>query len=161
MINRNACFALVIAVAGALALPAGAADSNPWVGTWTLDVAKSTFSPGPAPKSNVIVTTDAGGGKFHSDVTVVTADGKTLHTEATYAYDGTDYPVTGGTEGQTVALQKDPSTQTLTVTVKVNGNVTATITSVMASDGKSYTSTGTGTTPDGKPVKNVTVFNKS
>ena len=161
MINRNACFAFAIAAAGVFALPAMAADSSPWVGTWTLDVAKSTFSPGPAPKSDVIVTTDAGGGKFHSDVTVVTADGKTLHTEATYALDGKDSAVTGGPEGQTVAVQEDAKTHTLTLTIKVKGKVTTTATSVMASDGKSFTSTGTGTTPDGKPTKNVSLFNKS
>ena len=161
MIIRTVCFAFAIAAAGVFALPATAADSSPWVGTWTLDVAKSTFSPGPAPKSDVIVTTGAGGGKFHSDVTVVGADGKTLHTEATYAYDGKDYPVTGGPEGETVALQEDSKTHTLTLTIKVKGKVTTTATSVMGSDGKSFTSTGTGTTPDGKPVKNVSVFNKS
>ena len=159
MIKR--VFALAILTLGALALPAAAADTNPWVGTWTLDVAKSSFSPGPAPKSDVIVTTDAAGGKVHSDVTVVAADGKTQHTEATYAYDGNDYPVTGGPQGQTVALQQDSKTHTLTVTVKVNGKVTGTTTSVMASDGKSFTGTTTGTTPDGKPVNNVAVFNKS
>ena len=160
MINRNACFAFAIAVASSFALPAAAADTSPWVGTWTLDVAKSSFSPGPAPKSDVIVTTDAGGGKFHSDVTVVTADGKTIHTQSTYALDGKDSAVTGGPEGETVALQEDAKTHTLTLTVKIKGKVTTTATSVMAADGKSFTSTGKGMTPDGKPTNNVSVFNK-
>jgi hypothetical protein len=154
-------FAVAVFAAGAFALSAAAADTNPWVGTWTLDVSKSSFSPGPAPKSDVIVTTDAGGGKFHTVVTVVGADDKTQHTEATYAYDGKDYAVTGGTEGQTVALQEDSTTHTLTVTVKIKGKTTGTTTSVMAKDGKSFSGTTTATTPDGKPVKNVAVFNKN
>jgi len=153
-------FAISILAAGALALSAAAADTNPWVGTWTLDVSKSSFSPGPAPKSDVIVTTDAGGGKFHSVVKVVGADGKTQNTESTYAYDGKDYAVTGGPEGETVALQEDSKTHTLTVTVKIKGKATGTTTSVMSKDGKSFTGTTTATTPDGKPVKNVAVFNK-
>ena len=161
MISRNICFAFAFAAAGAFTLPATAADTNPWVGTWTLDSAKSSFSPGPAPKSDVIVTTDAGGGKFHSGVTVVGADGKTQHTESTYAYDGKDYAVTGGPDGETVALQQDSKTHTLTLTVKIKGKATGTTTSVMGSDGKSFTGTTTATTPDGKPVKNVALFNKS
>ncbi|MDT9598868.1 hypothetical protein [Sphingosinicella rhizophila] len=31
------------------------AANDPFIGTWTLDVAKSTFTPGPAPKSKILV----------------------------------------------------------------------------------------------------------
>ena len=104
MINRNVCLAFVFAASGVFSLPATAADANPWIGKWTLNVSNSRFNPGPAPKSEVIVTTDSGGGRFHSDVTIVGADGNSQHTESTYAYDGENYPVRGGPVGETVSL---------------------------------------------------------
>ena len=45
-------FVMVVMVGGALASGARAADTMS--GTWKLDVAKSTYSPGPAPKSNTV-----------------------------------------------------------------------------------------------------------
>ena len=41
-------------MAGAAATPR-AQTADPMVGTWKVDVAKSTFKPGPAPKSATIV----------------------------------------------------------------------------------------------------------
>src|SRR5882672_4333908 len=67
------------------------AQDNPFVGTWKLDVAKSKYDPGPAPKSQTR-TWDASG-----KVTVegINAAGKPV----TYGYpimnDGKDYPTTG------------------------------------------------------------------
>jgi hypothetical protein len=41
---------------------AGAQTTDPVVGTWKLDVAKSTYKPGPAPKSTTVVVEPAGKG---------------------------------------------------------------------------------------------------
>ena len=54
-------------ILGALALTAVPAAvlaqmAEPIVGTWKLDVAKSTYKPGPAPKSQTIVVEQAGKG---------------------------------------------------------------------------------------------------
>ena len=43
-------FAYILALAAVVCVPAFAQD-NPLVGTWKLDVTKSKFDPGPAPKS--------------------------------------------------------------------------------------------------------------
>jgi hypothetical protein len=48
----------VLAIAAAVAI--GAQAKDPIVGMWMLDTAKSTYKPGPAPKS-VMVTIEAAG----------------------------------------------------------------------------------------------------
>ncbi len=40
----------------------GSAGPDPLVGTWKLDLAKSTYKPGPAPKSATVVIDAAGKG---------------------------------------------------------------------------------------------------
>ena len=53
-------FTAVCAVALSVSSTAQAPD--PFVGTWKLDVAKSTYKPGPAPKSLTVVIEAAGKG---------------------------------------------------------------------------------------------------
>ena len=65
-------FTAVCALALGVATAAQAPD--PLVGTWKLDVAKSTYKPGPAPKSATVVI-DAAGKGIKVAVDAVTADG--------------------------------------------------------------------------------------
>ncbi len=60
---RTLVVAVVVAVVVALAAPAFA--QNP-VGVWKANIAKSKYSPGPAPKSVTITTTAVAGGSFRS-----------------------------------------------------------------------------------------------
>jgi hypothetical protein len=128
------------------------------VGTWKLDPAKSKYSPGPTPKSQV-ATLEAveGGMKVVSDR--VEADGKTTHFEWTAKFDGKDYPVKGDPGRDAVAVKKvDDST--LDITNKKGGKVTTTIHAVYAKDGKSRTETVTGTDAQGQKIENVTQWTK-
>src|SRR5215475_6716692 len=75
------------------------------VGTWKLDAAKSTYSPGPTPKSQV-ATLEAveGGMKVVSDR--VEADGKMTHFEWSAKFDGKDGAVTGDAGRDAVSVKK-------------------------------------------------------
>ena len=53
---------IALAATCALVLGVGAQAPDPLVGTWKLDVAKSTYKPGPAPKSATVVIDAAGKG---------------------------------------------------------------------------------------------------
>ena len=74
------------------ALSAQAAD--PIVGTWKLNVAKSTYSPGPAPKSITAKIEAAGEGEKRT-ADGVRGDDKPIRLEYTAQYDGKDNPITG------------------------------------------------------------------
>ena len=60
--QRCAGIALTAVFALAVNVSTGAQAPDPLVGTWKLDVAKSTYKPGPAPKSATVVIEAAGKG---------------------------------------------------------------------------------------------------
>jgi hypothetical protein len=70
------------------------AKSDPIIGTWKLNLAKSKFDPGPPPKSQMR-TYEAQGNGVKLSVEGTAADGSTVAYGYTASYDGKDYPITG------------------------------------------------------------------
>ena len=135
------------------------AQGDPQVGVWTLNVAKSTYSPGPAPKS-ATTRIEAAGAGTKVIVDQVTADGTKRHYEFTANYDGKDSPVIGtNPDADTVARTRIDAT-TVQTTAKKGGKVTTTQTSTVSSDGKTRTVTTKGVNASGQPVNNVAVYEK-
>jgi hypothetical protein len=131
---------------------------NPMVGTWKLNVAKSTYSPGPAPKSLTVKIEAAGEGEK------VTADGvrgddTPIRVEYTAQYDGKDNPITGSRMADTVSLKRLDA-NTTERTDKKGGKVTQTLTRKLSSDGKTVTVTYKGTDAQGRPINNVAMYEK-
>ena len=138
------------------ALSTQAAD--PRVGTWKLNVAKSTYSPGPAPKSLTTKIEAAGDGeKLTADG--VRGDDTPIRIEYTAQYDGKDYPITGSPMADTVSLKRLDA-NTTERTDKKDGKVTQTVTRTVSSDGKTMTVTYKGTNAKGQPINNVGVYEK-
>lgn len=159
MIHRILVSSVVTGLSlASVAMTANAAAVDPWTGTWVLDVAKSSYTPGPGPTSETIVISDAGGGRVKTSVDHVFPGGKPSHVEFTYAYDGHDYP-TNDSPGETISVRKTDAS-TLAVTIKVSGKVTSTSTSKLSADGMAFTSTGAATMRDGSPVKAVAVYER-
>jgi len=127
-------------------------------GQWTLDVSKSSFSPGPAPKSQHAVLTAIPNG-IRTSADRVEADGKLVHFEWNGTFDGKDQPVIGDPARDYVSVKKVDD-YTIEVTNKKAGKVTTVLRAVYAKDGKSRTETTTGTNAAGKAVKNVTYWTK-
>src|SRR5215470_17760684 len=72
----------------------GFTQTDPFIGTWKLNLAKSKYSPGPSPKSQTVTHEAVGQGvKFTAKGT--DAEGKPIDFQFTANYDGKDYPVTG------------------------------------------------------------------
>jgi hypothetical protein len=129
-----------------------------FVGTWKLNVAKSTYSPGPTPKSQTAILEAVDGGmKVVSDR--VEADGQKVHFEWTAKFDGKDYPVKGDPSRDSVLVKKVDA-YNLEITNKKAGKVTTTIKAVYAKDGKSRMETVTGTNAQGQKINNVTNWDK-
>ena len=149
---------LAAIVASALLL-AQAPVANVMPGTWTLDVSKSTYSPGPAPKSQHAVLTAVPNG-IRTVADRVEADGKTVHFEWTGTFDQKDQPVVGDPARDAVSVKKIDD-YTIEVTNKKGGKVTTVLHAAYAKDGKSRTETITGTDGQGRKVENVTFWTKS
>ena len=126
--------------------------------TWKLNSAKSTYSPGPAPKSQVATLAAVTNG-----MTVVSdrveADGQKVHFEWTAIFDGKDYPVKGDPSRDMVSVKKIDD-YNLEITNKKGGKVTTTIKAVYDKDGKRRVETVTGTNAQGQAIKNVTSWDR-
>ncbi len=152
--------ALAIACLGlsSLLVSPALAQSDPQVGVWKLNVAKSKYTPGPVPKSGTTKIEAAGAGvKVTVDQTL--ADGTARHFEFTANYDGKDSPMTGNPEADTVARTRVNPTTVQTINKK-DGKVTTTQTSEVSADGKTRTVTTKGVNASGQTVNNIAVYEK-
>jgi hypothetical protein len=150
-----------IIVATALGIAASRASgqaADPAVGTWTLNVAKSTYKPGPAPKS-LSVKIEAAGQGIKSTSDGVNADGSKTHSEYTANYDGKDYPLNGMADADTVSLKRMDA-NTTERTDKKAGKVVRTYTRKVAADGKTMTATIKGTDEKGRAIDNTVVLER-
>ncbi len=131
--------------------------SNPNLGTWKLNEAKSKLVPG-TPKNLTVVYAPAGD-SIKCTIDGVDGQGKPTHNEWTGKFDGKDYPVTGDPNSDTRAL-KQTDDRTLELTVKKGGKVTATGRTVVSADGKTRTLTISGTDATGKKIEGTAVYDK-
>lgn len=159
--KQQACVVAVIALGLVVALAGTtlAQPSDPSIGTWKINLAKSTYSAGTAPKS-VTTKHEVAGVGVKTTVDSVDADGTVRHWTYTSNYGGKDNPVTGNCPyGDSIARTRVDANTTKSI-YKNGGTVTAAQTSVVSSDGKSRTVTTTGTNAKGQTVNSVVVYDK-
>ena len=128
-------------------------SADPVVGTWTLNVAKSRFSPGPAPKAETRVY-EAQGEGIKVTVRTVAADGHSTTVMISANYDGKDYPVTGSSAFDAIALKRI-NDHTAEATLMHAGRAVATARREVSDDGRTMT-----ITYEGQQVKNKAVYDK-
>jgi hypothetical protein len=146
------------AILGVTFAALSAQTPDPRIGSWTLNVAKSKYDPGPAPKSQTLKIEAAGKGEKVSSE-MVNADGSKTSTSYTAEFDGKPSPLTGSALADTVALKRVDA-HTSDRTDSKGGKTVQTYHRVVSKDGKTMTVTIKGTNAQGKPVSNVVVFEK-
>jgi hypothetical protein len=157
---RALAFGVVVAL-GVLAadiVNLSAQASDPRIGTWKLNLAKSKYSPGPPPKALTVKVEPSGQGEKVA-TEGVDAEGARTATGYTGNFDGKDYPLTGSLIADTVSLKRMDA-RTTERTDKKGGKVVQVLTRVVSADGKTMTVTLKGTNPQGQAVNNVIVFDK-
>jgi hypothetical protein len=138
--------------------PASAQSSDPMNGTWKLNPAKSTFSPGPAPQ-NITVTIEATNAAEKVTVDVTPATGPAQHWSVSGPF-GKELPVVGNNPNADTYVFKRVNATTLEAQYIKGGKPTLKQTGVVSADGKTLTITGTGTDAQGRTVHNVGVYGK-
>jgi hypothetical protein len=147
---------LISALVLALAVIAMAAD--PHVGTWKLNLAKSKYSPGPAPRSAIVKVEDQDNGvKLREDT--VDAEGKASHAEFTAKFDGKDYPLMGNPDVDTVSFKK-PDANTWDEVLKKAGKEVLKSQNVISKDGMTMTRTVKGKNAKGLEINSTIVYDK-
>lgn len=131
---------------------------DPVMGTWKLDAAKSTFSAGPAIKSQTRTYSESAKG-ITLNMKTVGADGKEMNSDTTYKLDGNDYPVTGAAPYDSLS-GKQVDTHTAEFKLKMAGKPVGTTRRTVSKDGKTLTSTMKVTSATGEKIDNVLKFDK-
>ena len=152
------CSYAIVAAALIATMSLSAQTPDPLVGAWKLSLAKSTYSPGPAPKSSTVTFT-AAGARVKAVIDGVAGTGEKTHWEYTAQYDGKDYKVTGNPDGDMISMTRTSARVTTTINT-LAGKKTLTNTRSVSADGRTLTVTNKGTNAKGETVSNVQVFEK-
>ena len=135
-----------------------AGQAPPALPKWKLNLAKSTFDPGPPPRSTSTTLFTAG---RHIKVVskIVDARGRVSVVEYRVAPDGEEVPVKGARAYDSLSM-KSIDAYTTEATRRKNGKVVQVSTRVMSADGRTATFTTVGTDERGRKIHDVTVFER-
>jgi hypothetical protein len=131
--------------------------SDPNLGSWKLNEAKSKIPAGAVKNTSVVYTME--GDKYKCVVDGVDAAGKPLHNEWTGAFDGKDYALVGDPTADTRAI-KMLSPNKYSLTNKKDGKTTTNGTITLSADGKTRTVSTTGALTGGKKSSVTFVYDK-
>jgi hypothetical protein len=161
MRSRLGLFGAVAALAlsGAQAAPRdNPMRENPILGTWKLNVAKSTFTPGPGWRSQTRTYTAAPGGVAVT-WTGLGAHGEPMNISFVSRLDGKDYPMKGSANYDTLnAVPVDAFT--VKSEEKRDGKIVGIAMRTVSPDGKVLTITDEGTNRKGEKFSQVLVFER-
>ena len=155
---RCAVFLIATSMASAAFSQAAAPQSDPLLGTWKLNVSKSKYSPGPAPRSSMMHY-EAEGDGFKDTVTGTDSQGRPTTSVFSMIYDGVFRPTTGVTGYDSSAFTRVDD-HTILYVRTLRGKVVGTGIRVMSQDGKTLTFTGIGINANGQRYDNVVVMEK-
>ncbi len=113
-----------------------------WLGEWRLDLARSTYDPGPAPYQRASYRIEPWRDGLRVVNDMVRVRGGVVHLEWTGRFDGEDYPVQGVEDFVTYAYRR-VGDRAYDIVIKLDGRPTAVSRAVLAPDGSSITTTTT------------------
>jgi hypothetical protein len=134
------------------------AQANPLLGTWQLNLTKSTFRPGPGPRSQpwTIVATGQG---VTLNLEGIGAQGATQKSVWPIIFDGRPHPVTGNVNADAVTSRRiDP--YTLQGEYLKVGSTVGNWTMVVSRDSRITTFISTARLVNGQQNNNVAIFDR-
>ena len=146
---------IVLAMFGLAGVLAGA---DPILGTWKMNIAKSKFSPGPAPK-DVSSTYSQEGDWIVMKTEGTDSEGKPISRTNRVKRDGNEYPFDGPNGPGKITIKQIDDYHSESV-MKLDGGGTITSRLEISKDGKTRTQTSTGTNSKGQKVNSVVVFER-
>jgi hypothetical protein len=137
-------------------------NTNPWVGTWSLDPSHSKYSPGPPHKSATIIVTDTGNGKLTFVTDITDGAGEKDHSEFTCTLDKTECPVITGGAKETVSIE-NVGTRSLKLHWKFNDPPPFFVDMLikMSEDKQTQVAISKGKLPDGTALAVTEVWHKT
>jgi hypothetical protein len=131
-----------------------------WFGTWSLNVSRSAYDPGPPPYKRATYTIEPWGGDGMKVIyDMVHPRGGVTHLEWQGRIDGKDYQLQGIDAFVTYAYSQ-VSPGVYETIVKMGGRVAAKSTVTLSDDGKTMTTTTKGVDSSGRAVTTITVYER-
>jgi hypothetical protein len=163
--HRRAGLISLVLIAAALPNALAAQAPQSLAGTWKLNATKSKYEPAELANKSGTLTYTFSANSVTTTVDQVNAKGQKVHIEYTATLDGADSPWKGTIDGKPSVTQdavsfKKLDDHTYHVENKLKGKVTTINHIVVAADGKSRTTTVTGTNAEGQKVHHVVVYDK-
>jgi hypothetical protein len=157
---KLALFVLIVTFGGGVSsggLHAQDAD-DPILGTWKLNLSKSKYIPGPAPRSQTRVYRRTPNGIFVTIETVDATGRKQPTIEFEEKYDGKEYPIKGSAIGDALVLTRI-NNYLSEATMKHGGMVVATTRRIITDNGKTLMLIYKETDFE-RPVDNIIVYDR-
>ena len=158
MQKRSTVEFVIVAMAAVVGVTLSAQSADPWIGTWKVNMEKSTFGPGAKPFTALTIRMESAAGGIKMTFDAMTPEGNPFHSEVVGAFDGQENAVKGA-QNMTTAFKRidDRTFQTMN---KMDGKPTTTGRVVISPDGKLWTGTITGKSVEGETINNVIVAEK-
>jgi hypothetical protein len=132
--------------------------ADPAIGTWKLNLAKSTFSPGPAPKAQTRSYAESPQG-ITLTLKTTAVDGKESTVTLTYKDDGKPYPESGSPDIDAVSVTRLNARTIHSIQTKA-GVTVGTGVRTLSTDGKTLTFAQKGTHANGQKYDDVLVYDR-
>ena len=148
---------LTLLLLGLVFAASSAFAADPIVGTWTLNVAKSKFTSGPAPKAGTRVYTESNG-VYTLEQKITSSDGKEIPFKVQYR-EGQDVALTDANGIDTIHATK-VSANTWDFSLRSGGKEVGHVHRTVSADGKMLTVHNTGKQPSGATGNDTQVYDK-
>jgi hypothetical protein len=136
----------------------GSAQSNPLVGTWKLNVARSTFNPGPAWRS-LTLNYEATAQGMRNSVEGIDGNGNPIRGTFIIIEDGRPHAVTGIPDFDASTFKRIDA-YTVDLSRMKAGRVVGTGTRFLSREGRTLTFVEKGVTASGQQFNNVAVYDR-
>lgn len=153
------CLAFLIAFLSLSAVRGVNAQADPALGTWKLNLTKSTYESSPPPKSETRTYEPSGTDGVKATFNRIDAAGKSVTITYVARYDGRDYAYSGSPDADTIALTRI-DVRTIGTILKKNGRIVQDTKVITSPDGSMRTQTSTGVDARGRNFTNVMVFDR-
>jgi hypothetical protein len=135
-------------------------DVDPWFGTWTLNLSRSIYEPGPPPYTRASYVIEPVNDRIKVTYDMVYPRGGTTHMEWTGKFDGRPYQLQGVDEYVTYAYRRVDD-RTYDVELRIDDRLAGVSRVTLSPDGRVITTTTTGRDSTGRRVTTTTVYEKS
>ncbi|MGQ0641753.1 MAG: hypothetical protein ACT4P6_13470 [Gemmatimonadaceae bacterium] len=134
-------------------------ENDPVIGTWVLNIAKSSFGGGIPDITSQTVTYAPGPSGITATTETVTRSGAVLQTTYTAAYDGKRYPISGSPNADSISFARLDARTVERFDTK-GPTFVGSLTRIVAADGKTLTVMSKPVGAGGRTVGSILVYDR-